>query len=307
MFKNKKLILSGIAAIMLSITGCQTSNLITVESNNQSVVVPKSPKKIVVMNYGSLDTLDALGKGSLVVGTSLPVIPTYLQQYKNTNVADTGSMKAPNLETIKQLKPDLIIIDGRQASKYEELTKIAPVLNLSIDAKNYLQSTQEHINLLGELTNTQETANVLIQSLQNKISQAQTEAQKSNKKAIVAIHNDGKVILINNSSSATLIHDVLNVSRAVPLTQVIMNSKEKPKPTFIDNQYIATIKPDIVYIVDRSKAIGNQAMANDYFDAKVLKKSKTKIVNLSADIWYLSGGGLESLDRQIDEVVDSLK
>ena len=48
-------------------------------------------------------------------------------------------------------------------------------------------------------------------------------------------------------------------------------------------------------------------MANDYFDAKVLKKSKTKIVNLSADIWYLSGGGLESLDRQIDEVVDSLK
>lgn len=35
MFKNKKLILSGIAAIMLSITGCQTSNLITVESNNQ--------------------------------------------------------------------------------------------------------------------------------------------------------------------------------------------------------------------------------------------------------------------------------
>lgn len=307
MNRKKKLILSTIAAVILGLTGCQSSNTITVTANEQSVVVPKTPTKIVVMNYGALDTLDALGKGSLVVGTSQSVIPSYLKQYKNANVTDTGSMKEANLDIIKQAKPDLIIIDGRQASKSEELSKIAPVLNFSVDAKNYLQSTKEHINLLAQLTNTEDLANNLIQSLDNKIQKAQSIAQTSNKKAIVVMHNDGKVFLVNASSSATLIHDVLQVKRAVPVSNQNINSKERPKPTFIDNQYIANNKPDIIYVIDRSQAIGKPAMVNSYFDPKVLNKAKTKVVNLSSDIWYLSGGGAESLDRQIDEVISAIK
>ncbi len=307
MNKKKKLILSTIAAVILGLTGCQSSNTITVKSNEQTVVVPKTPHKIVVMNYGALDTLDALGKGALVVGTSQSVIPDYLKQYKNIKVTDTGSMKDSNIEIIKQSKPDLIIIDGRQANKYQELSKIAPVLNLSVDSKNYWQSTEDHIRLLGQITNTNDLANDIIQSLNKKIQNAQSITQVSNKKAIVVIHNEGKVFLINNSSSATLIHDVLKVKRAVPLTAINVNTKERPKPTFIDNQYIAENKPDIIYVVDRSKAIGKQAMVNDYFDQKVLTKAKTKVVNLTSDIWYLSGGGAESLDRQIDEVINAIK
>ena len=307
MNKKKKLILSTIAAVILGLTGCQSSNTITVKSNEQTVVVPKTPHKIVVMNYGALDTLDALGKGALVVGTSQSVIPDYLKQYKNIKVTDTGSMKDSNIEIIKQSKPDLIIIDGRQANKYQELSKIAPVLNLSVDSKNYWQSTEDHIRLLGQITNTNDLANDIIQSLNKKIQNAQSITQVSNKKAIVVIHNEGKVFLINKSSSATLIHDVLKVKRAVPLTAINVNTKERPKPTFIDNQYIAENKPDIIYVVDRSKAIGKQAMVNDYFDQKVLTKAKTKVVNLTSDIWYLSGGGAESLDRQIDEVINAIK
>ena len=303
---KKKLLLSSLAALMLGLTGCQSS--ITVNPDNkQSVVVPKSPNKIVVMNYGALDTLDALGKGSIVTATPLSVLPTYLQQYKNANVIDTGNMKEPNIDAIKQAKQQLIIIDGRQASHTEEFTKIAPVINLSVDAKNYLESTKNHINVLANITGTEETANNLIQSLDAKLSKAQSVAQASDKKAIVAIHNDGKMILINASSSAALIHDVLHVKRAVPLAPQPTNGIGKPKPTFIDNSFIIKVKPDVIYVVDRSKAIGQSAMKDDFFNAKVLAKSKTEVVYLTPDLWYLSGGGAESLDRQIDEVINALK
>ena len=303
---KKKLLLSSLAALMLGLTGCQSS--ITVNPDNkQSVVVPKSPNKVVVMNYGALDTLDALGKGSIVTATPLSVLPAYLQQYKNTTVTDTGNMKEPNIDAIKQAKPQLIIIDGRQARHTEEFTKIAPVINLSVDAKNYLESTKNHINVLASITGTEKTANNLIQSLDAKISNAQLVAQASNKKAIVAIHNDGKMILINASSSAALIHDVLHVKRAVPLAPQPTNGIGKPKPTFIDNSYISKVKPDIIYVVDRSKAIGQSAMKNDFFNTKVLAKSKTEVIYLTPDLWYLSGGGAESLDRQIDEVINVLK
>ena len=48
-------------------------------------------------------------------------------------------------------------------------------------------------------------------------------------------------------------------------------------------------------------------MKEDFFDAKVLAENKTQVVYLTPDLWYLSGGGAESLDRQIDEVINGLK
>ena len=303
---KKKLLLSSLAALVLGLTGCQSSMTVTTD-NNQSVVVPKSPSKVVVMNYGALDTLDALGKGSIVAGAPLSVLPSYLEQYKNANIADTGNMKEPSIDAIKQAKPQLIIIDGRQASRTQELSKIAPVINLSVDAKNYLESTKKHINVLADITGTEKNASNLIQALDVKITNAQSVAQSSHKKAIVAIHNDDKLILINASSSAALIHDVLKVKRAVPFFIQPVNNGERPKPTFIDNNYVSDVKPDIIYVVDRSKAIGQTAMKEDFFDAKVLAESKTEVVYLTPDLWYLSGGGAESLDRQIDEVINGLK
>jgi iron complex transport system substrate-binding protein len=304
---KKKLLLSTLTAVVLGLTGCQSTISVDTD-NNQSVVVPKSPNKVVVMNYGALDTLDALGKGSIIVGTPLSVLPSYLEQYKNSHVTDTGNMKEPNIDAIKQAKPQLIIIDGRQANSTKELSKIAPVINLSVDAKNYLESTKKHINVLANITGAENTASNLIQSLDTKIANAQSVAQASHKKAIVTIHNDGKMILINASSSAALIHDVLKVKRAVPLAPQPKNGLiGKPAPTFIDNNYISKVKPDIIYVVDRSKAIGKSAMKADFFNAKVLAKSKTEVIYLTPDLWYLSGGGAESLDRQIDEVIKSLK
>ncbi|MWN30853.1 MULTISPECIES: siderophore ABC transporter substrate-binding protein [unclassified Gilliamella] len=307
MNNKKKLLLSSIAVIVLGLTGCQSSTM-NITADNQTIVVPKAPKKVVVMNYGALDTLDALGKGSIVTAIPRSVTPSYLQQFNKASIADTGNMKEPDINAIKQTKPDLIIIDGRQASKSEDLSKIAPVINLSVDAKNYVESTKNHIQVLAKITETENKADNIIQSLDEKIQNTQALAQSSAKKAIVVIHNDGKMILINSSSSAALIHDVLDVKRAVPLTVTPANNAiGKPKPIFVDDNYIKSVKPDVIFVVDRSKAIGKQGMAEHYFSQHVLNKSKTHVVYLTPDLWYLSGGGAESMNHQIDEVANALK
>ena len=41
------------------------------------------------------------------------------------------------MEKIFELTPDLIVISGRQADYYEELNKIAPTINLSLNNENY--------------------------------------------------------------------------------------------------------------------------------------------------------------------------
>lgn len=304
---KRKLILSSIAAIILGLAACKSTETMSVEHNDQIVVIPKLPQRIVVMNYGALDTLDALGKRDLVVGTSLTAIPHYLTQYNNAHVINTGNMKEPNLDLIKNQHPDLIIIGGRQAKRLDQLSQIAPVINLETNSANYVESTKSNITLLGQITGTQDIARKSIQALEAHIQQAQQIAQASHKNAIVALHNDGKVILTNAGARPALIYDVLKIKRAIPSRKHVSNFTEKPTMILIDNDYIATHKPNIIFIVDRSQAIGQKALDTNHFDNNILAKAGTKIVYLTADLWYLSGGGIESLTQQINEVIEPLK
>ena len=64
----------------------------------------------------------------------------------------------------------------------------------------------------------------------------------------------------------------------------------------------------MILIVDRSAAIGN-----DGVDVEALRQALADGAAAGADIevltpklWYLSGGGLQSLGRQIDEVANAL-
>lgn len=54
---------------------------------------------------------------------------------KYQKVESAGGIKEPDLEKINQLKPDLIIISGRQQDYQEQLKAIAPTIYLAVDAK----------------------------------------------------------------------------------------------------------------------------------------------------------------------------
>lgn len=301
---RKQLILGSILTAVLGLSGCQ-SEQVKVMNNNQTVMVPRSPEKIVVMDFGALDTLDALGKGESVTGLPQSNLPNYLAQYNINEFFNTGKMKTPDLAAIRANQPSLIIINGRQNQSYAELSKIAPVILLGTDNNNYLGSVKQNITLLADITNTQSLAKQKIAALDKKIVAVQKQAEQSSVTAIVALHNNGKVMLANSGSYATLIHEGLGIKRAVPLNIPTTNSK--PSPVLIDNTYIAEHKPSIIFIVDRSKAIGDTPLKSDFFQPKTLQQSGTKIVYLTADLWYLSGGGIESINQQIDEVSAALK
>ena len=68
----------------------------------------KSPKKIVVLDYGVADTIRALGKEDSIVGLPIDRLPSYLSDFKNKKViTNVGNLKEVNLEKIAELEPDL--------------------------------------------------------------------------------------------------------------------------------------------------------------------------------------------------------
>jgi iron complex transport system substrate-binding protein len=308
---KKILIMAVLSALALGLSACQSAP-VHVTQAGEEIKMPAAPQKIVVMDFGALDTLDALGVGNRVKAAPVSNIPAYLQQYHNDQVQNAGQMKEPDIAAIQALKPDLIIMSGRQNAFYKDLSAIAPTLNYSVNAADghYYEDVKKQIRLLGKIAGKEAQVQQQVKALDLKMSAARELAQHSGQKAIVVLHNDGHVMLMNQGTYPALIFDELKIKRAVAadaLPTPVIGDNGRPAPVMVDSQFINQYHPDIVYVVDRSKAIGNTPIRNDYFDDKVLKRAGTKIVYLSADLWYLSGNGLESLNRQIDEVVKSLK
>jgi iron complex transport system substrate-binding protein len=308
---KKILTMAVLSALALGLSACQSAP-VHVTQAGEEIKMPAAPQKIVVMDFGALDTLDALGVGNRVKAAPVSNIPVYLQQYHNDQVQNAGQMKEPDIAAIQALKPDLIIMSGRQNAFYKDLSAIAPTLNYSVNAADghYYEDVKKQIRLLGKIAGKEAQVQQQVKALDLKMSAARELAQHSGQKAIVVLHNDGHVMLMNQGTYPALIFDELKIKRAVAadaLPTPVIGENGRPAPVMVDSQFINQYHPDIVYVVDRSKAIGNTPIRNDYFDDKVLKRAGTKIVYLSADLWYLSGNGLESLNRQIDEVVKSLQ
>ena len=75
----KKIITLAVAsALMMGLSACQsTAPSINLTQAGEEIKIPVQPQKIVVMDFGALDTLDALGAGNRVIAAPVSNIPAY--------------------------------------------------------------------------------------------------------------------------------------------------------------------------------------------------------------------------------------
>lgn len=264
--------------------------------------------KGVVMDFGALDTIDALGGADLVVALPKQNAPEYLVQYTTDQYQSTGGMKEPNIELIREVKPDFIITSGRQGKFVEELQAIAPVTPFlsteeQIGTDEYLVGVKNNIVNVGKVIGKQAEAEAAWDKLDAKIKDAVAKNSTSSKKAIVVLHNDGNMGVANNSNYAKTVHEVAGVKRADEKTY------EGRVPA--DAKYFTETNPDVIFIIDRSAAIDATPLDQDYFKAAeyadVQAVKDGKIFVLTPKLWYLSGHGLQSLELQVNEVTKAME
>ncbi len=88
------------------------------------------PKRVVVLDTGELDSVLALGVKPVgaVQADANQAFPSYLQD-QTQGVETVGTIRAPNLEKIAALNPDLILSNKvRDGDKYDTLSQIAPTV-----------------------------------------------------------------------------------------------------------------------------------------------------------------------------------
>ncbi len=266
--------------------------------------VAKPVERIVALDFGALDTVTTLGDGQKIVAAPINNAPEYLNTFfKDNKVANAGGLKQPNLDVVKQVNPDFIVISGRANQYFDELNTIAPTMKYTVSGDDYFAGVQNNVlEIAGQLEKTQE-AKVALEALEAKSKALQVANQKSNKKALVLLHNKDNLILSDKSGYAKVIFGLAGVKNAYV--------REDSERVVVDDAFLNKANPDVIYIVDRSAAIGDEPLKMARFQDKKLAKIKAiknqKVVYLNPSLWYLSGNGLQSLNLQLDEVSQGMK
>lgn len=271
------------------------------ELDKEAVTVPKNPEKVVVFDFGILDTFDTLDIE--VAGLPQANVPGYLEKFEDEKYVNVGSLKEPDFEAIHELQPDLIIITGRQSDMYDQFKEIAPTIFVGLDTSDYMVSFKHNMDLVAEIFGKEDEMATELAEIDEQIAAINEKVSAQEETALITLANEGKISAYGPSSRFGLIHDVFGFK---PADDKIESSTHGQSITF---EYILETNPGILFVVDRGAAIGGEASANMVENELVMKTDafeNEKIIYLNGEYWYLSGGGLLSMKEMIKEVEQAL-
>lgn len=276
---------------------------IEVEHELGTTEVQKNPENVVVFDYGILDTLDHLEID--VAGVPQQGIPTYLEKYASDDYEHVGSLKEPDFEKLAEMNPDLIIISARQAEVYDELQEIAPTIYLGLDTTRYMDSFKENMKVVGDIFSKESEIKEKLETIDGTIATVKEKAEASGDEALIILANDDKISAFGPSSRFGLIHDVLGVPAVDENIEVSRHGMN------VSFEYVVENEPDILYVVDRGAVVGGESSAKQVVENKLIKSTDVykndRIIYLNPEFWYLSGGGLISVQEMIQAIDESLE
>ena len=266
--------------------------------------VNKNPKRVVVFDYGILDSLDKLEVEG-IVGLVQDGLPEHLSKFESEDYSSVGSLKEPNMEKVFELTPDLIIISGRQADYYEELSKIAPTIHLGVNNENYLESFSENMNKLGEIFGKEKAVEKELTAITEAIEELNAKVTEKNVNGLIALANDGSFSVYGAESRFGIIHNSFGVT---PVDETIEASTHGQKASF---EYIVEKNPQYLFLVDRAAIVGGTTSAKELFENELMKKTDVykndNIVYLNPNIWYTATGGFTSTMIMVEEIDNAIK
>ena len=272
-----------------------------------TVEVPKDPETIVVFDMASLDTIGALG--GEVAGAPLDSVPDYLQDHLADDAFNAGTLFEADLVAIEAQQPDLIIIGGRSAGLFEDLTEIAPTVDLGI-AGSFQETLERNTTFLGEVLGAEDEAAEALAVLEAGIEEAQTVTADAGTGLGLMVSGGRLNAMAPSEGDATgrnarggLIYDVFGVE---PVVEDVKGATHGEPVSF---EFLLEHNPDYLWVVDRDAATnaeGAQAAAT-VLDNDIVKQTTAfqndQIVYLDPTAWYIVFGGIQTTQIMIDDVL----
>lgn len=277
-----------------------TGETVLIAHKLDSTAVKLNPERVVALDYASLENLDALG--IKVIGTPKSNLPAHLQKFaKDSGVTDLGAVLEIDFEKLAALKPDVIFISSRMQKNYDELKKIAPTVFMDIDYKDFIGSFSQNLGYFGTIFGKEKEVEAQLAAIEEKVKAAHDKLSVLEGKGLVTMYNEGKISAYGKGSRFGFIHETLGLKEAVVNLEAARHGQS------ISNEFIQKTNPDYLFIVDRGAVVNKKQADKGEIENALVKQTSAykngKIIYLDPEVWYISGGGVASVNAMIDEVV----
>ncbi len=260
------------------------------------------PKTILTLDLAALETLDALGVE--VAGVPGALIPTHLSKYNDARYAKIGTLFEPDYEAINAAKPDLIIVGLRTAGKYKELSRIAPTIDLSTDDNAFLVSAFRNARTLGRIVGKQSDVEARIGRIEAGIRALRDKARGVGR-GLIILTTGGRMSAYGPRSRFGMLHSDFGIVAAVEDLDTAIHGQG------VSFELILKANPDWLFVVDRDAAVGRAGQpAAKLLDNPLVARTNAwkqgHVTYLDAVRWYLVGGGLASIQENLDQIRHAL-
>ncbi|MEM7445090.1 MAG: siderophore ABC transporter substrate-binding protein [Pseudomonadota bacterium] len=289
-----------LAAIILFTGPAAAQGTVTVSHAQGEVEVPRNPEIVVTFDLAALDILDRLGVS--VAGVPAATMPDYLSEYADGAVPTMGSLFEPDFEALNALRPDLIIVAARSAPQLSALSEIAPTIDLTIDANDFVGGVARNVATLGRITGNDAEAETLVSDLNGSVEALRDSAANAGD-ALIVLTSGGRVTAYGPGSRFGWLHDDLGVTPTIEDVEAATHGEA------IGFEFILEADPDWLFVVDRDAAIGQggtaaAAVLDNPLVAETTAWREGNVVYVDSTAWYVVGGGITSLGSAIDQVAE---
>lgn len=283
-------------------SGAGTAAIIVRHAQGETVLTAP-PRRVVVFDPVTLDTLDALGveeAGVAVVGVPGANLPDVLGKYRDARTPKVGTLFEPDYEAVAAAAPDLIIVGGRSAAKTAALARIAPTIDLTIDPARFIAGARANVELLGRIFGRPQQAAALEARLDGALERVRTQAPQVGRVLLVMV-NGGKLSAYGAGSRFGWIYSDLG------LTPVSAGKAGDTHGDVVSFEFILKADPDYLLVLDRDAAVSHsgdaarRALDNDIIAATAAAKAG-HIVYLDAPRWYIAAGGGRALPHMVEDL-----
>jgi iron complex transport system substrate-binding protein len=289
-----------VAGVMMGVIAAPSHAQVTIKHAKGELTLKAVPKKVVVYDLAVLDNMKALGEKAVAV-PKLAAWPEHLAEYNSASMPTVGSLFEPDYEKVLAAAPDLIIIAGRSAPKYDDLSKIAPTIDLTTDPKDLIGSVKNNVRTLGAVFNKKDKAESLLADLDKNIADLNKKAEKVNN-GMLLLTVGNKMSVYGPGSRFGLLHDAFGIK---PTVKDLQTTTHGQAASF---EYLYKTNPEWLFVIDRDTAIGtakrtpHEALDNELMHKTAVWKNK-RIVYLNASNWYVLGSaGYTSLNQNIAQL-----
>lgn len=273
---------------------------LTIVHAQGETVVKKNPEKIVSFDVATIQTIEFLG-GTLVG------VPEISQEGAYTSDAEVvGSLFEPDYEALNAMQPDLVLISGRSAGTYPDMSAIAPTIDVSF-GPDMVQSLHDITNMLGAILGKETEADAALTEI---------DARVETLKAAAADAGTGMMIMVSGGAVSALAPGNARGGRGALIYNVlgimppIEDLEEATHGEPISFEFLLEHNPDWLFVIDRDSAVGAEEggqSAAEILDNDIMHQTTAyqndQIVYVDPFDWYIiTGAGIPSMNRMLDEM-----